>query len=322
MYKMETVDQKKFMQLLDDFKFNAKLYNSPFTVKVSIDQKIIWTYDESKSMIILGGDENVQKNVLYLIDASGLSKLMTGFLEDNEEKEVSSPDWKNYFLQKTQYKYLIPDIGFIYSHYGSKVLSPLLGEELRHLMVMLPRVVLIDIEKRGNLTNDTSTKRLAIYAANEIDFLKHNTDFDILPSLESSLMINFSRKLERELINMWVRKEIHDSIKKIKKTTTIEFRYDTIVYLTNDLINALMAEAEGINVCYFNRLPQDAFKVDLTKLFDLIIVTSMIYGEVKLDFSAGDKVTKSYNVEGIWEGKAVSQYRIYNLKLVELINEM
>ncbi len=59
-------------------------------------------------MIILGGDEDVQKIALYLIDASGLSKLMTGFLDDNEEKEISSPDWKNYFLQKTQYKYLIP----------------------------------------------------------------------------------------------------------------------------------------------------------------------------------------------------------------------
>jgi hypothetical protein len=110
---METVDQKKFMQLLDDFKFNAKLYNSPFTVRVSDDQKIIWTYNDSKSIIILGGEEGVQKNVLYAIDTSGLSKLMTGFLDDNEEKEISSTDWKNFFLQKTQYKYLIPDMGFI-----------------------------------------------------------------------------------------------------------------------------------------------------------------------------------------------------------------
>jgi len=321
MYKMETVDQKKFMQLLDDFKFNAKLYNSPFTVKVSDDQKRIWTYDDSKSMIILGGEEDVQKNVRYAIDASGLSKLVTSFLDDNEEKEISSLDWKNFFLQKTQYKYLIPDIDFIYNHYGSKILLPLLGEDLRHLMIMLPRVVLLNIERQGNLTKDTSTKRLAVYAANEIDFLKHNTDFDILPNLELFLIANLSRKLEREVVNMWVRREIHDSIKKIKKTTTIEFRYDTIVYLACDFMNALMAEAEGINACYFNRIPQDSFKVELTKLFDLTIVSSMIYGKLKLDFLAGDTVAKSYDVEGMWEGKTVSQYRSYNLRLVELVNE-
>jgi len=189
-------------------------------------------------------------------------------------------------------------------------------------MIMLPRVILLNIERQGNLTNDTSTKHLAIYAANEIDFLKHNTDFDILPNLELSLIANLSSKLEREVVNMWVRREIHDSIKKIKKTITIEFRYDTIMYLTCDLMNALMAEAEGINICYFNRIPQGSFKVELTKLFDLTIVTSMIYSKLKLDFLAGDKVAKSYNVEGIWEGKTVSQYRSHSLRLVELINKM
>jgi len=242
----------------------------------------------------------------------GASRLKASFSADGEEKELDADNWKPWFLEKVRGKFLIPDTNFINRHYASKMLCPMLDQDSTKLIFRLPRLVVLEIERRGNMAKDQSKeKRLAFFAAREINFLRATAgggfDFEMLPNIDASLMTSFTEKAGKQLTDMWIRKEIHDAM-----TTGMLGRSQDVVFLTCDLMNALAAEAEGLPSCYFSRLTQDKIFIDQTnygKIFDLILATAMMFEKIRLDVVlTADKIYGSFFLRGMWTGKTTSQW--------------
>jgi hypothetical protein len=280
-----------------------------FRLKAFQGDNLLWEYQGATGKVIPTEIENIKREVLEAIDTCGASELRVSFSAYNEEKKVEAVNWNEWFLDKVYLKYLIPDTNFIYRHYCSNVLYRHLGSDFNQLIFRLPRLVILEIEKRGNLASEERSrdKRLAFYAVREIEFLKQKANFELLSNIDASLMSSFTEKAGRKLIDMWIRKEIHDNIDR-----GYLGRHGDAIFLTCDLMNALAAEAEGLNTCYFSWLPQDSFFVEddnSEQLFDLILATAIIFEEIKLDvILVGDTVHRSLILRGMWNGKTTSQW--------------
>jgi hypothetical protein len=277
-----------------------------FRLKVFHNDKMLWEYQGRKDAIVSGSDEPLSESVLEALDMSGATELKTSF--PGEEKKLNSPGWKDWFLSKTYLdnkhpKYLVPDTNFIYRHYSSTILARQLGSAFTDLNFLLPNLVILEIERKGNL-NKGKDKRMSFYAAREIYFLKQKTRFSMLPPLFPSLMSSFSEKAGKGLVDMWIRKEIHDVVENDF------YSNESIMFLTCDLMNALAAEAEGLETCYFSKMPQGSFFVqDKEQLSDFLLATAIVHEKIRVDvILKGDIVDYSYVLEGIWNGKTTSQW--------------
>jgi hypothetical protein len=280
-------------------------------VKVFHEADLIWEYEGSTGRIIPEHGKELSQEVLKALDMCGSSELTSSFSGHRDEKKLEASDWKTWFLEKTSMKYLIPDTNFIYRHYCSNVLARNLGEDFGNLIFRLPRLVILEIERRGNNAQEGSAdKRLAFYAAREVRFLRSNINFDLLPNIDTLLFSTFPEKAGKKLVDMWIRKEIHDFVGGMGGYANVSPK--EIVFLTCDLMNALAAESEGLNTCYFSKEDQQSFSVDSDKmqqLSDLIIASTMNLGKIRVDIVlTDDTVHKSFMLEGIWNGKTTSQW--------------
>ena len=282
-----------------------------FRVKAFHEAGSIWEYEGSTGRIIPEQGKELSQGVLEALDMCGSSELESSFSGHRDEKELESSDWKTWFLEKTSRKYLVPDTNFIYRHYYSNVLARHLGEDFGNLIFRLPRLAILEIERRGNNAKEGSAdKRLSFYAAREVRLLRSNNNFDLLPNIDTLLFSTFSEKAGRQLVDMWIRKEIHDFVEGMEGYTNMSAK--DVVFLTCDLMNALAAESEGLNTCYFSKKDQQSFSVDndnMRQLFDLILASTMILGKIRVDIVlADDVVHESITLEGIWNGKTTSQW--------------
>jgi hypothetical protein len=308
-------EHNELVELLNEFRLTS-FRTAPglvqFRLKVFHNNKILWEYQGSTDSIVSGSDQPLSESVREALDMSGATELKTSF--PGEEKKLSSSDWNEWFLRKTSldekgHKYLVPDTNFIYRHYSSKVLARHLDSAFSDCLFLLPNLVVLEIERRGNQSSQRSKdkgkdKRTSFYATSEIYFLRQKTKFLMLPVLSASLMSSFSEKAGRGLVDMWIRREVHDAIDKRY------YHYETVVFLTCDLMNALAAEAEGLETCYFSRMPQDSFFVqDLEQLSDLLLATAIVHEKIRVDVIVKeDIVAYSYVFEGVWSGKTTSQW--------------
>lgn len=308
-----TYEREGLIDVLDGYK-NESVKQAPglvqFRIKAYQEKDCVWQYEGSTGKIIPEEGRELSQDVLKALDMCGASELTSSFHGYREEKKLEASDWKTWFLDKVTLKYLIPDTNFIYRHYGSKVLAHILGEDFNSLIFRLPRLVVLEIERRGNnAEEDSPDKRLSFYAAREMRFLKSNPNFDLLPNIDITLFSTFPEKAGRRLVDMWIRKEIHDFLEGMGGYTNISPR--GVIFLTCDLMNALAAEAEGLNTCYFSKTDQQSYFINdnTQQLFDFIMASTMVLGKIRLDvILTGDVVHKSFTLEGIWSGKTTSQW--------------
>jgi hypothetical protein len=309
----------EFVELLQDLmRRSARAAPSPysrpaqFRLRTFCGEKAIWEYSGSTGQVTLGNDNDANQNALDAVDICGASKLTASFSSDGAEKKLDANNWKEWFLEKALGKFLIPDTNFIYRHYASKILCPILKEDFNRLIFRLPRLVVLEIERRGNMAKkQPKEKRLSFFAAREINFLRQRMgsgfSFEMLSNIDASLMTGFTETAGKQLTDMWIRKEIHDAME-----AGMLGSQQGIVFLTCDLMNALAAEAEGLPSCYFSRLTQDKVFIDQSdhaKIFDLILATAMIFEKVRLDVMLTvDKNYESFFLRGMWTGKTTSQW--------------
>ncbi|MEM3403441.1 MAG: hypothetical protein QXJ17_02655 [Nitrososphaeria archaeon] len=243
---------------------------------------------------------------------------------EKEGRDVLSKEWREYFLTKAIYKYLVPDIDFLYRHYCSRLLARFLGSNFKNLTFAVPRLTVFEIERRGKLGYDEEggdlNRRLSLYAMNEISFLKSSTNFMMLPSLDASLIAGFAENPDERSTAMWIRKEIQDAMGRVK-SKTIEFREDTVVYLTTDPINAFAVEVEGLTAYYFGKKVKNLKTIENVghkQLFEIILDSSAVFGETRLDFTAGGEVFKSYVIEEFSESQALTGSNLNSIKMIEI----
>ena len=319
---MSVVERKQFSELLEAVYFNARLLNAPLVIRAYRDQDEVWEYVDASRSIKFQKEPGLNTQFFNVYDPSRINTFLSG---EKGGMLLTAPDWKEFFLSRTSYKYLVPDIGFICSRYCSKLLSYFLGPTLKNLIFAVPRLAMLEIEKMGYNTKagvqrSSIDRSKAFYAMNEINFLKANTEFTLLPPLGVSLMTSFASIDEGGHSGVWIRKEIADAMGKFKKRT-IEFRNNAIFFLTCDPISSFAAEAEELGTCYFGTTSEETGIIsfsDQAQLFDFILDTSMVYDNVRIEFCAGDKVFRSYSVEVVSGNLLAPDFVLGRLRMVEL----
>jgi len=318
---VETVDQKAFMELLEAFEFNASLHNAKLVVKASSGQMDVWVYDNSAHNVTF--QRGVSPDLLNYFDTYSPFNILNYISGEKEGRDVLSKEWREYFLTKAIYKYLVPDVDFLYRHYCSRLLARFLGSNFKNLTFAVPRLTVFEIERRGKTVQDEEAgglnRRLSIYAMDEINFLKSNTNFVMLPSLDASLISGFAEKADERSTAMWIRKEIQEAMGRVK-SKAVEFREDTVVFLTTDPINAFTVEVEGLTAYYFGKKVKNLKVIENVghkQLFEIILDSSVVFGETRLDFLAGE-VFKSYTVEEFSESQALPGPASNSIRMVEI----
>jgi len=319
---LNVVERKQFSEIFEALEFNAKLQNAPFAIRAYRDQDKVWEYDDASRSVKFLKELGLD---IHFFDVYDPSRIATFLLGEKGGRLMTAPDWKEFFLSKTIYKYLVPDFGFICSRYCSKLLSRFLGPTLKNLIFAVPRVVVLEIEKMGydtkaGVQRSSIDRSKAFYAMSEINFLRANTEFTLLPPLDVSLITSFASRDEGGHSGVWIRKEIADAMGKFKKRA-IEFRNDAIVFLTCDPISSFAAEAEELGTCYFGTASEETGIIrlsDQAQLFDFILDTSMVYDNVRIEFCAGDKVFRSYGVEVVSGNLLAPDFVLDKLRMVEL----
>jgi hypothetical protein len=297
---LTALEQESMRRALGHFQFRMKAFSQ---------QKLVWEYNGSS------GEISSQKpdSILDIFTMCGAIKLVASFSGKMGQKKLEASDWKEWFLSRAGDCHLIPDTNFIRNHYCSSTLSRILGDSFKKLRFRMSRLVVLEIERQGNQKNEME-KRLAFYAAREIDFFKKNVDFGPLPDAGDKLITSFPTQAGEGFTDMWIRREIHNAIQMGIRPT---------LFLTSDLMNALAAEAEGLETCYFARLPQDSFCIDAdypSQLFDLILATAIKFNDVQLDIIlTGDDVFQSYNLQAMWSGKTTSEWYSDSISVTPII---
>lgn len=272
-----------------------------------VDSKSLMFYDHSTSQLsikneVLSGEsgrEQYLKNIYDAFDLSGASILGTTFSDSHEPVRTTDSGWKNWFMSKVAHTtYFVTDTNFLMRHYASNVLFPLLGEAFNSLNFRIPRLVLMEVERRGNSQNKLE-KRLAFYATKEIVFLRKN-NAKLFEQVDIPLLTGFTEKAGRQLTDVWIRREVHDFIERHELSKKTD-----VLFLTCDLMNALAADAEGLYTCYFYRkIPEKPFFDNLKQVADFIMACSIIFERLQAKiFLAGDEVYRECLFEGVWEGK-------------------
>jgi hypothetical protein len=164
----------------------------------------------------------------------------------------------------------------------------------------------------NNAKPKSKDKRLAFYATSEINFLRTHSDFNLLPLGDTSLVTSFPRNAGEKFADAWIRREIHEARKSYVCVP---------LFLTSDLMNALAAEAEGLECCYFATSSRESSKIMfqnvVPRLANLVIASAIIFGKIKLEmFLKEDKPFRQLTLEGIWTGKTTSEWYSDSLALI------
>ena len=205
-------------KVLKEYQFNSRFAGKtiPVKIKCTYAEATLWECDIYSGKLVYDNDMEYKKEILEALDVCGAVELRASF--SKEYKDVGNEKWKDWFLEKVVKTSLIPDTNFIYRHYCSSVLAPILGKDFNGLSFILPRMVILEIERRGNEKEKKNVKlsgrakRESFYAAREIKFIEENTrDFDWLPLSRRSPMVDIANIAGRGIADMQIRREIHQA---------------------------------------------------------------------------------------------------------------
>lgn len=333
---LEKLNKDQLVKRLDEFfhKPLTRMSNDMFKSRqlmVLKDSDPLFEYKtDLKTIVVSGGeflilttDHQSRENLLDSLDRVGAFDLVSDFLpststkglisstlnEIGSSKETNEKGWTKWFLRlirvvkaHSRSLVLVPDTNFFMRHYCSSILLPLLGQEdFRKLRFRLPRLVIFEIEAICNRAKKGSPKkRLAFYAIREVLFLMQQFAAHF-PEVDINLLTGFSKIAGKGFADSWIRREIHDFI---------EFKGEGVIFLTADLMNALAATAEGLDVFYFAKKDENVKPIrNIEQLAELIIDIAITFEKIKIDVIVGNEPKASLLVEGMWRGKTPSDWQ-------------
>lgn len=88
-----------------------------------------------------------------------------------------------------------------------------------------------------------------------------NDGAQLLHNLDLSLIQSFTPLAGQGYADLWIRKEIHESLHEYDDMIKGQVKRSRIVFLTCDLMNALSAVAENLNTFYFFRLEENSINL-------------------------------------------------------------
>lgn len=224
---------------------------------------------------------------------------------------------------------LVPDTNFIKRNYYSNYLKDIVLANSSAITMMIPRLVILEIENIYNRNHKISLKqvkggvssindkilraegnvRTAFQSMSEIVSIRKDGGL-IIPRIDLSLMsafvrstpekdedyISFSEASGRGFADAWIRQEFSEFLKHVSDS----FDPDSIFFLTCDLMNALTANAEDLNIFYFYR--RDDFSFDTKKVPSLLYNTAIHFNYCQIKLSQKGR-NQDYRLIGMWNGK-------------------
>ena len=150
---------------------------APLKLIFFVNGENIFDYEDREGKIALRtADEEKLRDIKYSLDRCGFFDIAVTHLSidgSSEIKKISDRDFKDWFLKiltPIEDVFLIPDTSlFISKHYFSNVLFPLLGESyFSKIRFFIPRLVILEIERKCDQSKKGKQKRLAYYATKEL----------------------------------------------------------------------------------------------------------------------------------------------------------
>lgn len=252
------------------------------------------------------------------------------------------PNWLDFILKNIQSEItLVPDTNFLRRHYYSNHFEPLLKqlETSPNITIRLSRLTLLEIESKYNRfsneakenadkpnkvdkkENALKEKRIGFLTAKEVLFMRRN-GASILPLQNLELTAAFSGKQHTDFADPLIRREIEESVPIIEKQTLedLEFQGYTFqpnelpqvrfLFLTTDMMNAMTAASELLDVVYLSRIEAKTYSmnsVDSSRIASVLFNTAIQLGECDCEIELKDE-RKHFKLIGWWPGKMTSDW--------------
>jgi len=208
-------------------------------------------------------------------------------------------EWPSWFSQVTQDFTFSPDTNIILS----RTLSAVIGNRIPGLLInriRIPRLVVLELE---NLANDPKrvSKGVCFMAYNEIRELKANYHAIIGFTLPSDELIAFLSPKRGYFADSYIRQEVRRMSELLPKRD--------ILFIARDMVNALTANAEGMDAIYISPRYPDQTKLEkmlYDDITELLIEIATAKHEIIIQWNEGKPFKEK--IEGVWHGKRWFDY--------------
>ena len=283
------------------------------TAEVSTNGERVLTYHERTETFALEMGK-LATECHRVMEVAGLANLTLSFnpthMENAGRASVgftkSPPNFRRWFLDsfdlKTYTFEFVPDTNIIIKHHLSQTILPILKDYFpKALGVRVPRIAILELERQGNEEGKNWKRRLALNAWSEILWLL-DSGASLTTELDAGLMGEFSSLAGARMTDAWIRREIHGDQKKSREQD-LPLRS---VFVTGDLMSAFAASAEGLDSLYVSTDNETNYHGPLNRFADLVVAAAVRRRATTPDIGGP---RKSLALQGIWEGKNISDWR-------------
>lgn len=182
------------------------------------------------------------------------------------------------------------------------------------ISIRIPRFVLLEIERAANKAKSSGKRvrrNFIVSSVAELDYLRKNGAI-YLPELNNKKFEAFSRIAKDQKSDSWIRREIHEEIRS-QNVLSPEKRIVTL--MTSDLINAIAANAEGIDTIFLSLIDYDIRSTRASNIEQVALFTFMnaiLFTKIKLKFNDNDR----FVIQGNWQGKTSLHWRSDSVRLI------
>lgn len=237
-------------------------------------------------------------------------------LSDESFTTHDARGFSEWFEKITKNLILIPDTNVIINRSISSLRFTLLNGFPTNISIKIPRLVLLEIERSANNAKSCGKKNgrnIIISSAAELDYLR-DIGARYLPELNEQTFEAFSRIAKDQKSDSWIRREIHHEIKDQSRKAPIETPRVTLI--TSDLINALVANSEGIDSIFISVVDYDLRSTRSARTEQLTLFTIMnaiMFNKIRVKFNDSNRLL----IEGNWEGKTSLDWRNDSIRMVQ-----
>jgi len=241
---------------------------------------------------------------------------ITDTVSDESFTTHDARGFTEWFQNITKTRLLIPDTNTIINRSISSLHFSLLTDFPNSLSIKIPRFVLLEIERAANHAKSNgkrNRRNLIVSSVGELDYLR-KIGASYSPELNDEKFEAFSRIAKDQKSDSWIRREIHKEIRHQNVVLPTEKRIVTLI--TSDLINALAANAEGIDTIFVSLIDYDVRSTRASNIEQVALFTFMnaiLFNKIRLKFSENNR----FLIQGNWEGKTSLHWRSDSVRLIQ-----
>lgn len=256
------------------------------------------------------------ESVLDSLRMSGIANIAFTFTDNHRpfdikkdyESKLQDPKFADWFKIISSEKVLVPDTNSILNHQFSSLELALGSTLLKDVRIMIPRLVILEMERQANYAKDLLQKRKVMLGFSEIMFLKTKR-VDLFPDLEDELLANFSKIASDFSADSWIRREINrypinfaKRKQEIGGSSTIPQK-PPFLLITSDMVNSFSSTAENIDTLYISKVENgQSGNIDFDRVTAFLLKLSVLLQEIIVMIDS-----ETYDLTGFWSGISTSE---------------